>query len=85
MASSPIFIARFADGEVTRMTTHTQLDKLDVGRGARLARHAYRSRTGREPPAISEAFFEDTDGTRLATYDAEALKKENVSPPVDAR
>jgi len=45
----------------------------------RLAQHAYRSRTRREPPAISEAYFESTDGTRLATYDAEALKKENMS------
>jgi len=29
----PTFVAHFADGEITRMTTHTPPDKLDVGRG----------------------------------------------------
>ena len=35
--SSPTFVARFADGEVTRMTTHTSLTTLDVDRGVRLS------------------------------------------------
>jgi hypothetical protein len=46
MTNSPTFIARFIDGETTRMTTHTKLDKLDVRRGVRLSQHAYRSRMG---------------------------------------
>ena len=71
---SPTFVARFADGETTRMTTHTSLAKLDVGRGVRLARHAYRSRMKKEPPVIVEAHFE-SDGTRLASYDAGALEE----------
>jgi hypothetical protein len=32
----PTFVARFADGQVTRMSTFTSLDKLDYGRGVRL-------------------------------------------------
>jgi len=43
---SPVFVAHFADGETTRMTVCTTLDKLDVGCGVRLSRHAYSSRTG---------------------------------------
>jgi hypothetical protein len=70
---SPTFVARFADSETTRMTTHTSLDRLDVERGVRLAQHAYRSRKKQEPPAIIEAWFE-SNGTRLASYDADALK-----------
>jgi len=34
-----------------------------VRRGIKLARHAYRSRTGREPPAIKHVHFE-SDGAR---------------------
>lgn len=78
MTNSPTFVGCFADGQITRMTTHTLPDKLDVGRGVRLARHAYRSRMKRKPPPIVEAYFE-CESTRLATYDAEALKKENAS------
>jgi len=64
---SAVFIADFSDGEVTRMTVHTPLDKLDVGRGVRLARHAYRSRTKKEPGAIINAHFEK-DGMLLRKY-----------------
>jgi hypothetical protein len=39
----------------------------------RLAQHAYRSRMKQEPPAIVEAWFE-SNSTRLADYDANALK-----------
>lgn len=68
----PSFIATFADGERTRMTVFTRLDKLDVARGVRLARHAYRSRTKREPTTIIEARFE-RHGIELARYTAEQL------------
>jgi hypothetical protein len=72
MATSPTFVATFADGEITRMTTHTRPDKLDVAHGVRLAQHAYRSRTGREPGPIVEARFEQ-NGTVLAEYGADQL------------
>jgi len=49
------------------MTTFTSLNKLAVSRGVRLARHAYRSRKGQEPPAIVKARFEK-DGALLACY-----------------
>jgi hypothetical protein len=55
--SGPTFVATFADGEITRMTTHCP-NGLNLGRGVRLARSAYRSRMRREPPAMSEAHFE---------------------------
>jgi hypothetical protein len=82
---SPTFVARFADGEVTRMTTYTSPTALDVGRGVRLAQHAYQSRKKHDPtaptPPIIEARFErlilDKRGQEvwetLATYDAAAL------------
>jgi hypothetical protein len=76
MSSSPVFVAQFADGVVTRMTTWCASDnKLDVGRGLRLARHAYRARTKCEPCEVVEAYFETPDGTRLASYDAGALRE----------
>jgi hypothetical protein len=50
------------DGEVTRMTVYCEPGKLDVGRGVRLARHAYRSRMKSEPPEIVAASFEHSDG-----------------------
>jgi hypothetical protein len=53
--------------------TQNSKDKFDGGRGVRLAQHAYRSRMKQEPPAIIEAWFE-TNGARLASYDADALK-----------
>jgi hypothetical protein len=68
--NSPSFIACFADGQTTRMTVHTSLAKLDVGRGVRLAQHAYRSRMKQEPPAITSARFEDIKGKVLEEYDA---------------
>ena len=73
--SGPTFVARFADGQTTRMSTHTTLDKLDVKRGVRLSRHAYSSRTKKEPPAILEAHFESADGEILAEYTQEQLAK----------
>jgi hypothetical protein len=71
MTNSPTFIARFSDGQITRMTTHCSPGKLDLARGAALAQCAYRSRTGGDPPAIIEAQFIDaTDGKVLAQYTA---------------
>jgi hypothetical protein len=74
MTNSPTFVCKFSDGETTRMTVHSSLTRLDVRRGVRLAQHAYRSRTGREPLEIVEASFV-TNGETLATYDAKAIKK----------
>ena len=72
-SASPTFVATFADGEVTQMTTYATLDELDVTRGVRLARAAYEARTKHEPPAIIEARFEQ-DGKILASYDAKQLE-----------
>ena len=76
MPESPTFVAHFADGEVTRMTTVTPPIQFDVGRGVRLARAAYRSRKKLEPlaptPVIVDAWFERR-GEILKTYDADAL------------
>ncbi len=72
--NSPTFIAKFADGEVTRMTTHCSFDKLNVGRGVRLSQWAYQSRMKCEPPAIIEASFV-IKNKMLATYDTAALEK----------
>jgi hypothetical protein len=55
------------------MTVYCEPGKLDVGRGARLAQQAYRSRMRREPPAIIAANFEHNDG-RSESVEAEALK-----------
>jgi hypothetical protein len=74
MTDSPSFIAMFADGQQTRMTVHTRLDQLDVGRGIRLARYAYESRTGHKAPEMTSARFE-SEGVTLATYSAEDLRK----------
>jgi hypothetical protein len=77
MTGSPTFIARFADGEVVRMTTcHDDERKtLDLKRGVRLARWAYLSRKKQEPPMIESASFEsrldDGGSETLATYSAE--------------
>jgi hypothetical protein len=73
MTNNPTFVARFADGEVTRMTVYCEPGKLDVGRGARLAQQAYRSRMRCEPPAIIAANFEHNDG-RNKSVEAETLK-----------
>jgi len=63
----PTFVAEFADGEVTRMSTFTSLENLDWGRGERLSIAAYQSRfrTREVPPAIISARFEQ-DGVVLA-------------------
>jgi hypothetical protein len=74
----PTFVAEFADGTVTRMTTFTSLENLDWNRGERLSQAAWVSRWRmRErkqqrpywivapiPPAIVSARFEQ-DGKVL--------------------
>jgi hypothetical protein len=71
-AQSPTFVAQFADGEVTRMSVFSQPSKLAIGRGVRLAQHAYRSRTRKKRGSIVGARFEQ-DGAVLAEYTAEQL------------
>jgi len=60
MSVSPIFVAIFADGEITRMTVFTH-QKLDMARGVRLARAAYESRMKQAAPPIVEAHYERND------------------------
>jgi hypothetical protein len=55
--SSPTFVAKFADGVVTRMTCHPDKDPLDIKRGIKLSQAAYESRTKMAPPLIIEARF----------------------------
>jgi hypothetical protein len=63
----PTFVAKFADGTVTRMTTCCSPENLDWKRGERLSQAAYQSRrqTHDAPPAIISAWFEQ-DGEVLA-------------------
>lgn len=53
----PTFVAEFADGTVTRMSTFTSLKELDWSRGEYMARHAWASRR-KAPP--------DWDSAKLA-------------------
>jgi HTH-type transcriptional regulator/antitoxin HipB len=71
MNRSPVFVATFVDGVVTRMTVFTA-DKLDLERGKKLARYAYEQRTGRIPPTFDKAHFE-MDGEVIETYNAATL------------
>jgi hypothetical protein len=76
--SSPTFVATFADGEVTRMTTYCEDGKLDLGRGGRLSRSAYLSRKGKAAPAMTAGHFETPprDGAAavvLKTFTADEL------------
>lgn len=67
--SGPTFVATFSDGVVTRMTTHCQDGRLDLGRGIRLSRAAYKSRKKQSPPALIAGHFEtppDGDGSAAA-------------------
>jgi hypothetical protein len=73
MTDSPIFVAHFVDGQITRMSVYCEPGKLDVDRGVRLAQWAYCSRMKSEPPAIIAANFEHNDG-RSEPIEAEALK-----------
>src|SRR5262249_12319538 len=78
---SPVFVATFVDGNTTRMTTyHESLKKLDIERGKKPARHAYRSRTGKEAPEFAKAHFEH-DGELLKSYGAIELDDEPGRSP----
>jgi hypothetical protein len=55
--SGPTFEAHFADGTVTRTTTHCPNGKLDLGRGVRPARIAYCSRHFHDAGALPSAVF----------------------------
>jgi hypothetical protein len=73
--TSPVFVATFADGHTTRMSTYCERGKLDLKRGIALAHAAYRSRTRKSPPGIVAARFV-TPGTTdivLQEYDTRAL------------
>ena len=72
MAVSPTCVVEFVDGEITRMTTWSASGKPDAHRGIKLAHHAYRSRTGREPPAIKAMYFE-RDGLQLLPLTPEEI------------
>jgi hypothetical protein len=70
----PTFVAEFADGTVTRMSTYTSLEKLDWDRGERLSIAAYQSRwrTHDVPPVISSYF--EQDGVVLAQRNNEGVR-----------
>jgi hypothetical protein len=73
--TSPTFIARFEDGQVTRMTAYCENGKLDLKRSIALARAAYEKRAGKPPPSIVAAKFVELgyNDTMLKEYDAKAL------------
>ena len=77
--SSPTFVATFADGEITRMSTYCLNGELDLGRGVRLSQAAYQSRMKQQPPAMTAGHFEtppDGDGRAavvLRTYTPDEL------------
>ena len=80
-SSSPTFVARFADGPITRMTANCQEGKLDPGRGVRLSRAAYESPRKQQPPALTAGHFEtppNGDGCAavvLRVYTADELDR----------
>jgi hypothetical protein len=73
---SPVFVARFADGEVTRMSIFHSADResFDLPRAVRVSRDAYEVRKRQPAPAIVEgSFINPVDGTTLKTYTPEEL------------
>jgi len=80
MTTSPVFVAHFIDGTVTRMTTYVEGNKLDMARGVLLSRHAYHQRhPDREVPALVQAHFERGDQV-LENYNAIELANGGVAP-----
>jgi hypothetical protein len=60
----PTFVAKFADGTVTRMSTYTTMENPDVARGIRLSMAAYESRHRHSLaaiPVILECYFTQDD------------------------
>lgn len=81
----PTFVAVFADGETTRMSTFTSLAALDLGRGVRLANAAWQSRHRRKrwPVALRDAVMRMQwcsimSPDRLAAF---VERKHNAPPP----
>jgi hypothetical protein len=72
MSESPTCTVEFIDGEITRMTVWSPTGKPDARRGIVLAHHAYRSRTGREPPDIRSMHFE-SEGLQLLPLTPEEI------------
>ena len=69
MTTSPTFVAEFENGDsvvVTRMTVHKPGARLNIVRGVRLARAAYKSQMKKAPPAIISAHYE-SDGEIVET------------------
>jgi hypothetical protein len=82
MSTGPTFVATFADGAVTRMSVYAENETApDLERGKTLARYAYCSRTGKQPPAFIKAHFEQVDGTVLVSYSAIELNDDDDEPP----
>jgi ParB-like chromosome segregation protein Spo0J len=71
---SPCFVCKYADGQVTRMTS-----AFDLGRAFRVSQDVYWERSGLPPPDAVEAHFE-RDGVTLKEYSAEDLKAFRLSP-----
>jgi hypothetical protein len=84
MTHSPVFVATFSNGTQTRMTVwhDPEYKTLNLGRGIRLAQHAYRSRRGQEPPRIVAARFE-CDGKILADYTVSELADDTAAEPME--
>ena len=75
--SSSVFVCKFVDGEVTRMSTFhpAGFSEYNLRCGVRLSLAAYESRKQTKPPRIAEGHFETQDGDVLKTYElAELLK-----------
>jgi hypothetical protein len=72
MSTSPTFVAVFADGAVTRLSTFQSGKTLNLARGVRLARAAYESRTKQKSSPIIEAHYE-REGEMLESYEHERL------------
>ena len=86
--SSPTFVAMFADGTITRMTTYRPGGKLDLGRGVRLSRAAYESRKKQPPPALTSGHFETPPfggcaAVVIRSYTADELKDAWMLPRMD--
>lgn len=79
--ASPVFVARFSDDQVTRMTVYSP-GQYDLGRAIRLARTAYEVRTKQKAPPIIQARFVDRDaGDRLLRrYSTDELKEAQAVP-----
>jgi hypothetical protein len=73
--ASPVFVAVFADSQVTRMSVYHDAGAraLDVSRGLTLSHVAYQARTKKSAPPIVEARFETRHGEVLQQYDADQL------------